>query len=236
MPPKIGQIQLFPYDFAPRGWLPCEGAELLIFQNQALFKLLGKTFGGDGQRTFALPDMRKMNPPNCHYCIANEGDSSAELYKGIITETFLLPIPSLGAPNLLECAGQSLDIGGYTTLYNYLRETFGGEIPNFNLPKLSSEAINGYRYMITTEGTFPMSSRQAFIGELILLPIDPESPALQLCNGSKLPVDRNRDLFSEIGTRFGGDDRAFAVPNLSVAAPMNYNYYISKTGMHPSRP
>jgi len=54
----IGQIALFPYDFAPLGWADCQGQLLSITQNTALFSLLGTNFGGDGVRTFALPDLQ----------------------------------------------------------------------------------------------------------------------------------------------------------------------------------
>lgn len=56
--PFIGQIQLFGFNFAPRGWAFCDGQLLPISSNTALFSLLGTTFGGDGRTTFALPDLR----------------------------------------------------------------------------------------------------------------------------------------------------------------------------------
>jgi len=56
--PYISEIRLFGFDFAPRGWAQCNGAVLAISQNQALFALLGTTYGGDGIQTFALPDLR----------------------------------------------------------------------------------------------------------------------------------------------------------------------------------
>ena len=56
--PFIGEIRLFPYNFAPRGWAFCNGQLLSIGQNTALFSLLGTTYGGNGQTTFALPDLR----------------------------------------------------------------------------------------------------------------------------------------------------------------------------------
>ncbi|MEO8169078.1 MAG: tail fiber protein [bacterium] len=53
---------LVPYNFAPRGWAFCQGQILPIAQNQALFSLLGTTYGGNGQTTFALPDLRGRVP------------------------------------------------------------------------------------------------------------------------------------------------------------------------------
>jgi microcystin-dependent protein len=58
MEPFIGQIQAFGFNFAPRGWALCNGQLLAINSYQALFSLLGTTYGGDGRTTFALPDLR----------------------------------------------------------------------------------------------------------------------------------------------------------------------------------
>ena len=70
----LGEIKLFPYNFAPRGWIRCEGQQLAIQQYTALFALLGTQFGGNGQTTFALPDMRGKEPvPDIHYYMALEG-------------------------------------------------------------------------------------------------------------------------------------------------------------------
>ena len=58
----IGSIMLFAGNFAPRGWAFCQGQLLPINQNQALFAILGTTYGGDGRTTFALPDLRGRTP------------------------------------------------------------------------------------------------------------------------------------------------------------------------------
>lgn len=60
--PFLGQILLVPYNFSPRFWAFCNGQLLSIAQNTALFALLGTTFGGNGQTTFALPDFRSRVP------------------------------------------------------------------------------------------------------------------------------------------------------------------------------
>lgn len=62
MDPILGTIILFAGNFAPRGWLFCDGSLLSIAQNTALFSLLGTTYGGNGQTTFALPDLRGRVP------------------------------------------------------------------------------------------------------------------------------------------------------------------------------
>jgi len=60
--PFMGQIEIFSFNFAPKGWVQCNGQFLPINQNQALFSLLGTTYGGNGQTTFALPDLRGRTP------------------------------------------------------------------------------------------------------------------------------------------------------------------------------
>ncbi|HEY6044684.1 MAG TPA: tail fiber protein [Nitrosospira sp.] len=58
----LGEIKLVSFNFAPKGWALCNGQLLPINQNQALFSLLGTTYGGNGQTTFALPDLRGRVP------------------------------------------------------------------------------------------------------------------------------------------------------------------------------
>ncbi len=60
--PFIGQIMMVGFNFAPRGWALCNGQLLSIAQNTALFSLLGTYYGGNGQTTFALPDLRGRMP------------------------------------------------------------------------------------------------------------------------------------------------------------------------------
>lgn len=60
--PFLSEIRLMSFGFAPRGWAQCNGQVLPISQNQALFSLLGTTFGGDGRVNFALPDFRGRAP------------------------------------------------------------------------------------------------------------------------------------------------------------------------------
>lgn len=64
--PFIGEIQIFGFNFAPRGWAFCNGATLAIQQNTALFSLLGTQYGGNGQTTFMLPNL-------CNRAVTQQG-------------------------------------------------------------------------------------------------------------------------------------------------------------------
>ena len=60
--PYVGEIRMFAGNFAPAGWMFCEGQLLPISENETLFQLIGTTYGGDGESTFALPDLRGRLP------------------------------------------------------------------------------------------------------------------------------------------------------------------------------
>lgn len=87
MEPILGEIKLFAGSFAPKGWFTCEGQTLNISQYTALFSILGTTYGGDGQTTFKLPDLRGSfptqcnnsggNPPGGNYIFGQKGGNSS---------------------------------------------------------------------------------------------------------------------------------------------------------------
>src|SRR6185295_19254182 len=60
--PYVGEIRMFAGNFAPAGWMLCDGQLMPISENEVLFTLIGTTYGGDGQSTFALPDLRGRLP------------------------------------------------------------------------------------------------------------------------------------------------------------------------------
>jgi len=69
----LGEIIILPINFAPKGFILCDGQLLPIAQNPALFSLIGTTFGGNGTTTFALPDYSGQAPAGSNYYIAIEG-------------------------------------------------------------------------------------------------------------------------------------------------------------------
>src|SRR6266513_1281679 len=60
--PFLGEIKIISWNFAPKGWAFCNGQLLPIIQNQALFAILGTTYGGDGRTTFGLPNLQTRSP------------------------------------------------------------------------------------------------------------------------------------------------------------------------------
>ena len=92
--PFIGQMCVFGFNFAPRNWAMCNGQILSIAQNTALFSLLGTTYGGNGQTTFALPDLRSR--VNIHFG-QGPGLSPYSLGQASGTETVTLLVNNLAA-------------------------------------------------------------------------------------------------------------------------------------------
>jgi microcystin-dependent protein len=112
--PFLGQVTLFSFGFAPKGWAMCNGQIMPINQNQALFSLLGTTFGGNGVTTFALPDLRGrisvgfgQGPGLSNYGLGQVGGQ--ESHTLLVTE-----IPSHSHPaNFSGSADQSDPTGHY---------------------------------------------------------------------------------------------------------------------------
>jgi microcystin-dependent protein len=77
--PYVGEIRMFAGNFPPAGWMFCEGQVLPISENDALFSLIGTTYGGDGQSTFALPDLRGRVPlhQGSGYVLSEAGGAEA---------------------------------------------------------------------------------------------------------------------------------------------------------------
>ncbi len=76
--PFLAEIRMVSFNFAPKGWALCNGQLMPINQNQALFALLGTTYGGNGQTTFALPDLQGRTPIHVGREF-NEGQNSGEV-------------------------------------------------------------------------------------------------------------------------------------------------------------
>jgi len=79
MPPYVGEIRMFAGNFAPAGWMLCQGQLLPISENEVLFQLIGTTYGGDGQNTFALPNLASRIPVHqgAGFTLAQTGGSES---------------------------------------------------------------------------------------------------------------------------------------------------------------
>jgi microcystin-dependent protein len=166
--PYLGNIMLFAGNFAPRGWVFCHGQLLSIANDSALFALLGTTYGGDGQNTFAVPDLRSRVPihqgtgPGLSTYVMGQqaGTETVTLTSNQIPfHTHPVAVSSNTATTGTPSAGVTL---GVAAAEIYIADTAdglmnaqsigltGGSQPHDNIqPYL---ALN---YVIATEGIFP---------------------------------------------------------------------------------
>ena len=114
--PYLSEIALFAFGFAPRGWAACNGQLLPINQNQALFSLLGTTYGGDGNVNFALPDLRGRVPlgfgqgPGAPYVLGETGGSEAATLTVAHLPQHVHPIDASGLTATAACTNATANL------------------------------------------------------------------------------------------------------------------------------
>ncbi|MCH7412102.1 tail fiber protein [Belliella sp. R4-6] len=179
MEPLIGQIMMFAGTFAPKGWAYCEGQLISISQNQALYSILGNTYGGDGINNFALPDLRGRAPIHKGH---GPGLSPINLGEQGGTEKVTLDMSNMPAHNhalnVSNSAGTSFNPEGNVPAASQFQEnrqspvinvnSYNGNFPNTamspstisvqggNQPFNSRNPYLGINYIIALEGVYPM--------------------------------------------------------------------------------
>jgi microcystin-dependent protein len=153
--PFIGEIRLIGFNFAPVGWAFCDGQLLAISQNDALFSLIGTTYGGDGNTTFALPDLRGRVPLHAGsgpglppYPLAAKGGSeSGSLSLVAVTN----PVSHSHPHRRAEGAGASGRVASYTA-----RTPVAQSAPFQTLDNM--QPWLGVNFVIALFGIYPSSS------------------------------------------------------------------------------
>jgi microcystin-dependent protein len=127
--PYVGEIRMFAGNFAPAGWMFCEGQLLPISENETLFQLIGTTYGGDGQETFALPDLRGRLP-------IHQGNGFILAETGGAEEVTLTvqQIPGHGHPFLAAAlTGNDVSPGGNVPAHSFNVTPYINEPPNASM-------------------------------------------------------------------------------------------------------
>lgn len=194
--PMLGEIAWTAHDFVPINWARCDGQLMAIAQHEALFSLLGTTYGGNGTSTFALPDARGRT-------IVHEGQGTG------LTERALGS--SLG--HATQVAGSANHTHTVDSTDQPVMSLFSETGHDNMQPSLVLNCI------IAVTGDFPVRSlrRQGespWLGEMKWI-AHPHPPwGWEFCDGQIKDVATNDSLFSLLGSRFGGDGTAtFALPD-----------------------
>ena len=170
--PFVGEIRLFGFDFAPRGWLPCSGQILRVEDYQQLFALLGARFGGDGRSTFGIPDFRGtvpihqgQKPGHNMYNIGMSGGYEEVLLTPAQVPTHVHPLMgNSGTATSAEPLGRTMANSGRTNIYvdatpdtemhgESVGPNIGGGNPHYNMQPFLT--IN---FCIAWQGIYPPRS------------------------------------------------------------------------------
>jgi microcystin-dependent protein len=137
--PYVGEIRMFAGNFAPAGWMFCEGQLLPISENETLFQLIGTTYGGDGQSTFALPDLRGRIPihQGGGFILAETG--GAEEITLTVNQT-----PAHSHPQFASAGpGNANNPGGNMTGESAAVKVYVSEAPTASLSPAAVAAVGG---------------------------------------------------------------------------------------------
>lgn len=137
--PYVGEIRMFAGNFAPAGWMFCEGQLLPISENETLFQLIGTTYGGDGESTFALPDLRGRIPihQGNNFILAETG--GAEEITLTVNQIPAHSHPLLASTTTATIANPQGNVLGNQTLAQMYVE----DVPNTNLAPTAVGSVGG---------------------------------------------------------------------------------------------
>ena len=176
--PMVGEIRMFAGNYPPVGWAFCDGSLISISENDVLFTLIGTTYGGDGQTTFALPDFRGRAPIS-----VSSGNSMGQMGG---TETVTLTVSQIPAhrhpmqvvnvpgttnvpsPGVMPAKAADIEFpGGTQQVMTYAKDNAGGEIQanpqsvnpqGFSQPHDNMKPFVGINYIICLDGIYPQQN------------------------------------------------------------------------------
>jgi microcystin-dependent protein len=168
--PYVGEIRMFAGNFAPAGWQFCDGSLLAISENETLFQLIGTTYGGDGQSTFALPDLRGRAPLH----LGSTGNTTFTLAETGGVESVILTTQQIPAHTHTMVASSGTGDNA-SPINNYLATSsqvtmFFSDPPNLNMKATAIQPIGGNQphenmqpflaisFIISLYGIFPSPS------------------------------------------------------------------------------
>jgi microcystin-dependent protein len=251
--PSVGQLIHVAFGYAPGGALVCDGTTASVADWPDLAALLGTTFGGDGTATFGLPELSAGE--GLRWLIVAEGGPFANGQPAFLGEVRPMVVePPTGSSldtTWLPCDGRRLPIRQNEALYALMGTTFGGDgRVDFALPALPP--LGGLRWRIARDGHFPGTTCDAvtpafsktvplaaYLGSITHLAYTDDNVThacgVALCRGQQVPVGQHTELYSLLGTTFGGDPRGdtFGLPTLPVVGAVTPTIVVN--GTYPDR-
>lgn len=235
----LAQVDLFAGQTVPRGWMACKGQLLPIETYSQLFSLLGTTYGGNGRTDFGLPNLTDQNDVPYYINVASQPIGEGATPTAVLSEIILFA-GNFTIRGYAECNGQLVSLSGNEALYAALGPGWPTENNAFPLPNLTPPNEH-MRYLIALTGMEPagqggnyqnLEGTVSGIGTVANTnPVT--SPTWVPADGRSLASDEYQMLFSQIGTKYGGDADNFKVPDIQSQNEY-FRYAINTKGEYPT--
>ena len=243
--PFLSEVRLMSFVFAPKGWALCNGQLLPINQNQALFSLLGTTFGGDGRVNFGLPDLRGRTPIHVGsgHTLGERGGEQAHTLSipelPLHTHSAMAqPQPGTQLPAANAVLAQASNV--YRTADNLTSLTATDDWERRWLPgAFEHAAVSDADVRDCAAGHLSVTDlrrhgmAQPYVGEIRMFAGNFAPAGWMFCEGQLLPISENETLFQLIGTTYGGDgESTFGLPDLRGRIPIHQGngFVLAETG------
>lgn len=230
----VGEIRMFAGRNPPQGWGLCQGQLVRIADYEALFDVIGTTYGGDGVNNFGIPDLRGRVPvhqgtnPNTgtNYPMGKTGGAQTVVLDGETMPAHSHEFRATTAPGTQTNPGNSL-LANSQGPQPFIQEDPSGILDSSSVqPVGGGNAHENRQPYLAINFMISLYSNQdggmdPFLGEIRIFPYNFAPVGWARCDGQGLSVSQNSELFSVLGTTYGGDGRtAFKMPNLPGSVPL----------------
>lgn len=217
----VGEIRMFAGNYAPGGWALCDGQQLSVHDNAALFAVVGNLYGGDGKDTFALPDMRGRIPVHrgAGYSLGDAGGDE-------LADVGAMHVPGHSHTSPASAMSHSTSAGATVTVVADPRPIAALHGPGAELASGANHAHDNMQPYMALHFIIALESGESsddpFVGEVRIFAGKSAPAGWKRCDGQSVSVEDNAELYAVLGTTYGGDGRSsFNLPDLRTRAALH---------------